>query len=149
MAAFTVKQAKARIDYLFRDFWPVMKGVTERYGDCLRQLPAIVATLNDEALSQDGRLAQLDLLHGIGPTIASGLLWSFFPDECVPFDKHTMGYCAVDWGVITSHKITDGSYAEKCAAIIAEMGNHSPAFKTVDDLVRFAAENRSVEVAPT
>lgn len=147
--AFTPIQAKAKIDYLFRKFWPVMKGVSERYVDCLRQLPAIVGIINNTALTHDARLAQLDELNGIGPTIASGLLWSFFPGECVPFDKHTMGYCTIDWKVIRSHTITDGTYATKCAAIVAELGNHSPPFETVDDLVRFAADNGSLELSPT
>jgi hypothetical protein len=145
---FTATQAKTKIDYLFTTFWPVMEGVTLRYGDCLSQLVAILAIVNDPHLTHDDRLARLDRLSGIGPTIASGLLWSFFPEDCVPFDKHTMGYCAIDWKVISSHRITDGTYFEKCAAIVARLGSHDPVFSTIDDLVRYAADNRSMEVSP-
>ncbi len=145
---FTPAQARARIDYLFEQFWPVMEGVTVRYGDCLRQQAAILAIINNAALDHDRRLAELDRLDGVGPTIASGLLWSFFPDECVPFDKHPMGYCAIDWHVIPSHRITDGTYAAKCAVIVDHLASHQPPFASIDDLVRFAAMNRSVAVSP-
>lgn len=147
--SFTPIQVKAKIDYLFTQFWPVMEGVTVRYGDCLRQRASILAIVNNRTLSHDDRLFQLDHLDGIGPTIASGILWSFFPDECVPFDKHTMGYCAVDWKVVTSNRITDGTYANKCATIVGRLHQHRPPFNSIDDLVRFAAVNRSVEVSPT
>jgi hypothetical protein len=147
-APFTARQAKTKIDYLFKNFWPVMEGVTVRYGDCLAQLGSITTIMNDPNLTNDDRLVRLDQLGGVGPTIASGLLWSFFPDDCVPFDKHTMGYCTIDWKVISSHRITDGTYSKKCATIVASLLNHSPAFKDIDALVRYAAQNRSVEVSP-
>jgi hypothetical protein len=143
----TRKDAKASIERLFKTLWPLMEGAGERFGDCLGHLDSIHAIVARRQ-TQDARLAQLIRLHGIKATIASGLLWSFFPSECVPFDRHTMGYCVMDWRVIPDPVITNGTYAKKCSMIIARLATHVPALPAVVDLVRWAASHRTLEVAP-
>jgi len=144
---FSTKEIVASIKRLFKELWPTMAGVGERCSDCLGQADAIRAIVNKPGSAND-QLADLLKLRGIGPTIASGLLWSCFPDDYVPFDKHTMGYCTLDWRVIPDPQITDGTYARKCAFIIANLPKHVPPFPAVLDLVRWAAGHRSAEISP-
>lgn len=147
MPQFTLQQIQASIDYLFKNVWPVMAGVGERYTDCRDQADAIQGVINHQP-DHDSRIRALKGLRGIGPTIASGLLWSFFPDQCVPFDKHTMGYCLFDWKIIKDYRITNGTYARKCRTIIAGLPRHVPPLPQVIDLVRWADEHRSQEYPP-
>lgn len=147
MAQFTLQQTQAAIDYLFKDLWPMMAGAGERYSDSRNQAEVIQAIINKQP-DHDSRIKALKQLHGIGATIASGLLWSFFPEECVPFDKHTMGYCLFDWKIIRDYKITNGTYIRKCQTIIAGLPRHVPSLPQLVDLVRWAGEHRSQEYFP-
>lgn len=144
MASFDKKQALASINKLFKQLWPMMEGVGERYRDCLLQVDAI-RSIVDTQPTHDARLAALILLPGIKATIGSGLLWSFFPAECVPFDKHTTGYCVMDWRIMADPKITNGTYGAKCAAIVAGLPAHTPPLPAIEDLVLWAAAHRTVE----
>jgi hypothetical protein len=145
LMSFDLKQTRASIDRLFKQLWPMMAGVGERYGDCVAQANGI-RTIMNSAQSDDQRLSRLIGLRGVKATIGSGLLWSFFPNRCVPFDKHTMGYCTMDWRVFNDPRITNGTYQTKCALIVARLGSHVPPLVAIEDLVRWAADHRSLEV---
>jgi hypothetical protein len=48
MSKFTLQQTKAAIDRLYKEVWPMMAGVGERYGDCRRQAEVILALVNKQ-----------------------------------------------------------------------------------------------------
>jgi hypothetical protein len=147
MSLFTLQQTKAAIDRLFKELWPIMAGVSERYGDCRTQAAVIQAIVN-KGPDHDARIRALVQLSGVKATIASGLLWSFFPDECIPFDKHTMGYCLTNWPVLTNNKITNGTYVRKCATIVAQLQQHAPPLESIEELVVHARDYCRMECPP-
>ncbi len=144
---FTLPQTRASIDRLFKGLWPQMTGIGERYADCVTHAGSIHSIVNERP-DHDGRIRALIQIPGVKATIASGLLWSFFPKECVPFDKHTTAYCVMDWKIIPDPRITNGTYARKCAAVVAGMRHHSPRLAAIEDLVIWSRQNRSMEFPP-
>lgn len=147
MSPFTLPQTTASIDRLFKGLWQQMAGFGERYLDCMNQASAIQSIVNEQQ-NHDDRLKTLVKLPGIKATIGSGLLWSFFPRECVPFDKFTIAYCVMDWKIIPDPRITNGTYTKKCSAIVASLRRHSPPLASIEDLVLWARDNCSMEFPP-
>jgi len=79
------------IVYLFDVLWPKMKCSTEHKKNCLEILEQINNCFTKYS-NHDQLIKELMKFDGIKITIASGLIWSVYREDRVPFDKITLGY---------------------------------------------------------
>jgi hypothetical protein len=101
------------IIYLFENLWPMMYRSKQHMQNCLDQFEAIESCFKKWTWDWDSLMDDLVKIHGIGPTIASGLIWVTNRNNAVPFDKFTMTY-TIKLGLIHSNKITGGGYMHAC-----------------------------------
>ena len=80
------------INLLFDDLWPLMPYAIEHKQNCLSSINTIQTVFKRHSTDHNALLNQLNLIDGIGLTIASGLIWSVYPNKRVPFDKFTLTY---------------------------------------------------------
>ncbi len=99
---------------LFDDLWPVMPQVQTHRAFCLDNL----ATINNcfkKFPNHNDLLNSLRSIDNIGITIASGLIWSVYPEDRVPFDKWTLAF-AIEEGILTSENVSE-NYVGCCDKI--------------------------------
>ncbi|TGE13863.1 hypothetical protein [Hymenobacter elongatus] len=106
------------MNYLFDDLWPMMHGSESHKQNCVVRFSQIEKCFKKWDNNFDSLLNGLNGIEGIGLTIASGLIWSVYQDEAVPFDKYTMTY-ALKEGVLVTNSISNGRYTDACEKIIA------------------------------
>jgi hypothetical protein len=132
---------KKRIDILFKDLWPKMKGCEEHHNNCLKQYSLIEKLFILHGRNWNKLLIALDSLDGIGITIASGLIWAAYPNKAVPFDKYTTTYCLNEKWIKTEKVSND--YINICKTIKIELDKwcwtDGHPF-TIEDLVREARD---------
>lgn len=80
------------INKLFDYLWPAMYFAKDHKTNCIKNLKAIDHYFKKYADDHDKLLNSLSSLDGIGLTIASGLIWSYYPTKRAPFDKYTLTY---------------------------------------------------------
>ncbi|MFN9983853.1 MAG: hypothetical protein ACK53Y_28260, partial [bacterium] len=71
---------------------------------CLKNIDTIKRYFELSKDDHNKLIQNLCQIDGIKVTIASGLIWSAFPKERVPFDKYTLTY-ALDQKIIPSNKV--------------------------------------------
>lgn len=135
------------VNYLFDELWPMMHGSPHHKQNCIAQFSAVSAYFKKHGKNFDELLNSLDSLDGIGLTVASGLIWSAYRHEAVPFDKYTMTYALYE-GVLRTHRISAGKYSKCSKEVIAycskfvfheEDGTERP--YEVEDFVREAMDS--------
>ena len=77
---------------LFEDLWPAMNYAEIHKHECLNNIETIQNRFHQFGSDHNKLLRSLKGIPGIGITIASGLIWSVFPENRVPFDKYTLTY---------------------------------------------------------
>ncbi|MBF9143743.1 hypothetical protein [Hymenobacter properus] len=107
----------ANIRTLFDELWPMMHGSQSHKQNCIRQFSQIKKSFEKWPDDFDKLLAGLDAVEGIGLAIASGLIWSVYQDEAVPFDKYTMTYALTEKILITN-SISSGRYTSACEKVM-------------------------------
>jgi hypothetical protein len=96
---------RKRVDILFEELWPKMEFCQVNHYECLNQYSTIEKRFILHGKNWNKLLISLDELHGIGITIASGLIWAAYPNKAIPFDKYTLSYCLkLNW--IKTEKIS-------------------------------------------
>jgi hypothetical protein len=108
----------SNIRTLFDDLWPMMHASESHKQNCIAHFSQIQKCFNKWNDDFDALLNGLDAIDGIGVTIASGLIWSVFPDEAVPFDKFTMTYALTE-KILSTNSISDGRYNTACEKVVA------------------------------
>ena len=83
---------KSNIYTLFDDLWPGMLYMQQHKVNCINQYSSINNYFLKYSDDHNKLLKGLCTLDGVGLTIASGLIWSVYPEERVPFDKYTFTY---------------------------------------------------------
>jgi hypothetical protein len=91
MTEMTRDRVRLMLDDVFM-MWGGMHGNAAHHAECLQHVDEIAAAFRDSDTA-DEVLARLVQVEGIGPPIATGILWAFDPSKYVPFDKKTTGYC--------------------------------------------------------
>jgi hypothetical protein len=123
----------AMLEELFT-MWGGMHAVQEHDANCRAHADEIVETFKTSSTDNEV-LSKLLHIEGIGLTIATGILWSAYPERCVPFGKKTMGYC-LSRKILRSDAITR-DYEKVCKTVIdAEVGEGKEHAK-IKDLVHF------------
>ena len=103
------------IDLLFDNLWPGMLYIHDHKTNCVSNLHIIQNVFKKFDSDHNLLLNNLCLLDGIGLTIASGLIWSVYPNKRVPFDKYTLTY-ALQHKLIRTEKISE-NYVKCCDSI--------------------------------
>jgi hypothetical protein len=126
----------SHLNNLFDYLWPAMTLASGHKATCIEKLSAINNCFIKFKDDHDKLLASLSSLDGIGLTIASGLIWSYYPHNRVPFDKYTVTY-AIDLKIIPSENISSNytKYSEKIKEFCSEYIDY-----TIEDFVRQAME---------
>lgn len=142
----------SHIEQLFDDLWPLMPYASKHKLNCLNQIVAIQNYFNKSSSNHDTLLNNLCSLDGIGLTIASGLIWSVFPENRVPFDKYTLAY-ALKKEIIRTEKISKyyTQYSEKITAYCDTFSTSDEKY-TIEDFVRDAMiemEGSEYSIEPT
>lgn len=106
------------VRYLFDELWPMMHGSELHKQNCIAHFKQVESCFRKWEGDFDSLLRGLDSIDGIGLTIASGLIWSVYPDEAVPFDKYTMTY-ALTVEILATNNISDDKYAAACKKVVA------------------------------
>lgn len=131
---------ETHINKLFDHLWPGMNFALDHKLTCLKNIKAINNYFVKYQKDHDKLLNSLCSLDGIGLTIASGLIWSYYPNTRVPFDKYTLTY-AIREKIIPSENISSNyvNYSEKIKDFCSEyvIGNNK---YTIEDFVREALE---------
>lgn len=133
--------AEKNIIELFDVLWPGMPFVQTHRAFCMDNL----ATINNcfkKFPDHNDFLNSLKSIDNIGITIASGLIWSVYPENRVPFDKWTLAF-ALKERILTSEHISE-DYINCCDKIKKFCDNvecEDPAETyTITDFVREALE---------
>lgn len=117
--------------------WGGMHGVQGHHANCRAHSTEIVGAF-ETGNSANEVLAKLLHIEGIGLTIATGILWAAYPDDYVPFDKKTMGYCLSQrW--LRSDLITS-DYEKVCKKVVDAGVGEGKKHPTIKNLVHFAED---------
>lgn len=130
----------ANINRLFLDLWPAMPYCNINHQLCLSQSDKIESRFGEHGKDFDKLLQSLIKINGIGLTIASGLIWSVYRNEAVPFDKYTMAH-ALSKGILRSAIISTGRYTKACQKIVEyciKKEDETQMSFTIEDFVREA-----------
>jgi hypothetical protein len=126
---------------LFDVLWPAMPLVQTHRASCLEHLPAINSCFK-KFKDHNELLNSLRSIDNIGITIASGLIWSVYPEDRVPFDKYTLAF-AIEEEILTSEHVSQ-DYVHCCDKIKTfcdEVKCEDPTETyTITDFVREALE---------
>lgn len=106
------------LHHLFDYLWPAMHAAAAHRDRCLANLGNINALFARHQGNPDALLVALVGLDGIGPTIASGLIYSSNRTTMVPFDRFTMGY-ALQLRLALNNFLTRGNYSRYSQAVVA------------------------------
>ncbi len=101
----SMKVLKKNIIELFDVLWPAMPYVQVHRAFCIDNL----ATINNcfkKFPNHNNLLNSLRSIDNIGITIASGLIWSVYPENRVPFDKYTLAF-AIEEGILASENVSE------------------------------------------
>ena len=111
------KILKSDILYLFEELWPLMPYTEKHKINCLTRFKIIESYFAKYSCKENHNelLKGLNSLEGIGLTIASGLIWSVYRKDRVPFDKYTMTY-ALELKLLRTEIISD-DYIGACDII--------------------------------
>src|SRR5947209_672914 len=90
---------------------------------CLAQLDQIAEVFRENPDDADDVLQGLIMIDGIGPVIASGLIFTANRDRFVPFDRYTMGY-ALELRILPNHQITTGNYSRYSGLVLRYLTEH-------------------------
>lgn len=126
---------------LFDVLWPAMPYVQTHRAFCMNNL----ATINNcfkKFPDHNDLLNSLKSIDNIGIAIASGLIWSVYPENRVPFDKYTLAF-AIEEGILISENVSE-DYISCCDKIKVfcddvECEDASETY-TITDFVREALE---------
>lgn len=129
------------IDRLFDELWPMMPYSSENKSFCLEQYPPIEAAFRKYKNDHELLLKAVQSLPNLGIPLATGLIWTMYPDIRVPFDQYTLGY-ALQLRILDTDKIL-GNYVPSCDKIVNYCNGRSsdgPPF-LIEDFVREAGRN--------
>lgn len=126
----------AMLDELFT-MWGGMHGAQGHHANCRTHSDEIVQAFETSA-SPNEVLSKLVHVEGIGLTIATGILWAAYPDQYVPFDKKTMGYC-LRRELVRSDRITS-DFEKVCKKVVADAVGDGKKHHTIKDLVHDAED---------
>lgn len=136
---------------LFDHLWPAMEYVKEHKATCIKEIKAINNYFLKYKDDHDLLLKSLCSIEGIGLTIASGLIWAYYPTNRVPFDKYTLTF-AIERKIIPNEQISQHyvAYSERIKSFCKRyvIGERS---YTIEDFVREAmvkVQNFEFECSP-
>lgn len=129
------------IDQLFDELWPLMPYSSQHKLNCMEQYPPIEAAFRKYKNDHELLLKAMQALPNLGIPLASGLIWTMYPDTRVPFDQYTLGY-ALQLRILLTDKIL-GNYVASCDKIVEYCKSRSQdgAPFTIEDFVREAGRN--------
>lgn len=133
---------KSDIDRLFIGLWQNMHDNQGHRRHCTSDaiFNQIHACFKKYGKDFNGLLDCLSALDGIGLTLASGLIWSVYEDEAVPFDKYTMCYSInEERGILKTMKISGGKYEDACKKVLAYMNREG--MDSIEEYVRIAGQD--------
>lgn len=112
----------SHITWLFDDFWPTMEGRVAHRARCLELARDLTDEFARHGNDYDTLLRVLNGYPGIGPTLASGLIYAYdctleVPIGAVPFDRYTMGH-AIALRIVGSPCITGSGYLRACKSVV-------------------------------
>ena len=137
---------KSDIDCLFDVLWTQMEWHNTHKANVENLLEDINQVFDECGDNFDQLLDKLDAFDGIGPTLASGIIFACHQDRAVPFDDYTMGY-ALEKRILRSDKITSGHYRSACDAILKYI-EEDPSLGSVEEFVRTAADHAQFPTPP-
>lgn len=134
------------IVWLFDYVWPTMEYSPMWRDNCLRQLDTINRLFLEFQNHPDNLLNALDALDGVGLVIGSGLIFSVYREDFVPFDRYTMSW-ALELHLVDDDRISDGNYAKYSGQIVQYIQN-SIHLESILDFVREAELHAQFEISP-
>jgi hypothetical protein len=124
----------AMLDELFT-MWGGMHGAQGHHANCRAHSDEIVQAFETSASANEA-LSLLLHIEGIGLSFATGILWAAYPDQYVPLDKKTMGYCLREQ-IVRSDRITS-DYEKVCRKVVDAVVGSGKDHPTIKDLVHDA-----------
>jgi hypothetical protein len=134
------------IVWLFDYVWPTMEYSASHRDRCLAQLDSINRLFLENKDNPDDLLLALDALEGVGLVIGSGLIFSVYREDFVPFDKYTMSW-ALELHLVDDNRISGGNYAKYSGQIVKYIQN-STHLESILDFVREAELRAQFEMSP-
>lgn len=134
---------KSDLVWLFDEVWPMMEHAASHRDSCIASLSAINSVLRKFVQDPDTAYASLQGITGIGPVIASGILFASRPDKCVPFDKWTLGW-AYELQLVTTDKLR-GRYKTSSKAVRKHAKKKG---MSILDFVREASDEEPFPIPP-
>lgn len=127
--------SEKRIIYLFDNLWPHLENCIQHRETCMQLYPKIQFQFIENCHSFDSLLYSLMKYDGIGISIATGLIWTAYPNRAVPFDRYTTSWC-LHKKYIQSNNISE-NYSNVCSKVIKALKVRKKPI-TVEELFREA-----------